>query len=287
MTLKSDLIEKVRRLEWLFWRIQTYPFETFDEAVYSTFKERVSSFLSQAISLRDSVLSAPFPVRFHVITAKQTEGISYYWLQWKVGQILHYGFDYANHPFIGLTLEEAADLLVNMAKRLAEIVERKWAMIVGVLVVYIDNFSFVLYEDWYYTVYVKTPLEWLKPWEIDKWGKSYSVKHRTLIFLATMEIADLHIAGYTFVPLTPEEIEARKTYGRILKRWRTKKLDPEDLISVELIERGADYLIWKVDLGRISDRIEYPPRFSKEKFKQIVRRADRLYRIEFFRIVRR
>ncbi|HDH44500.1 MAG TPA: hypothetical protein ENG66_03800 [Thermococcus sp.] len=144
---------------------------------------------------------------------------------------------------------EAPEWVWRTIKRRAVVVVKRE------LTVSIKEFTFLLREDWNYKVIVRTPLEWLRPWEVDKWGKEYSVKVRAIMLLQTFAVAPNYFAGYSWEMLSPEEIKRRMQYGRLPARWRTMRLDPYDLIVVRKISEDETGITWEVDFTAFKDKL--------------------------------
>lgn len=153
--------------------------------------------------------------------------------------------------------------LYNLMKRLFGIIQREGiitledyesildfftpAPVPKELIVEINGFKFRVKKDWKYKVLVETPSgSWLKDWQVSMFGDDYSVKHRTIMFLETMGVADRYFAGYRWVRLSEEAIRKRLEAGRVLKVWRTMQYDPNNRIDVR--EIGVN--LWEVDFSR-------------------------------------
>lgn len=121
----------------------------------------------------------------------------------------------------------------------------------------IGDFIFIVKRDWDYKIEVITPLEWIQPWQSDRFGEDYSVKHRTIMFLQSFGMAPNYFAGFRWENLTEEEIARRIRENRAVpQRKRTMILDPNDLISVRETETTRIRRVWEVDFTRIRGRIE-------------------------------
>jgi len=279
MTLKAELIEYARDLERMAWRIQTYPFELFDEAVYSEFKERIEKLRVRGSSLLERVKKAPARVKFHVLSEEQLKDVPFYWLEWRVNRTIYRGRDYVKHPFVGLELISAVELSLRIVERLEEIVEERYVKIVRVMRVRIEEFEFILSSKWNYKLRVITPTSWIENWQVDRWGKAYSVKHRSIMFLQTFKLAPNYFAGYRWYPLTPRELELRARVGRIPVRKRTMKFDPEELIKVRKVRERKGKIYWEVDFSRVRDRLWVGKEFSLEEWFDLVKSVRGIYPI--------
>jgi len=148
-----------------------------------------------------------------------------------------------------------ADFKLEWARRR---IVRKIRVKVRVLRIQVKNFVFEMNENWGYKIKVITPIEWKHGWQVDIWGKEYSVKHRAIILLQTLEIARNYFAGYRFVnyrelgDLGEELMKRHLEQGRELVVWRTMKFDPEDRITVTRLGQLNDRLEWEVDFSNFS-----------------------------------
>jgi len=120
----------------------------------------------------------------------------------------------------------------------------------------IPPFTFYLKSDWKYKLYVLTPKSWIdRSWQSDLFGKSYSVKHRAIIFLQTFELAPSYFAGYTFFDYPESVKRKRRAVRRVPSRWRTMRFDPNNLISVRRIGRKDDMIKWEVDFSTFASEL--------------------------------
>ena len=113
----------------------------------------------------------------------------------------------------------------------------------------VKNFVFEVEPDWDYKLRVFTPKEWIEKWESKRFGKAYSVKHRSVVFLQTLGLAVNYFTGYKFVKLTEEEKKRRIKNNRILKVWRTLVFDPENKVKVIKVGTKKGVTEWVVDFS--------------------------------------
>ena len=121
------------------------------------------------------------------------------------------------------------------------------------IVIKVDRFYFTLRRDWDYTIEVETPIEWKPRLGVMIGDYNYAVKLRAITLCYTFGIAKSYSFGYTWKPMSPEEIESYEKSGNPLpQRLRRMIHDPRNLIVVREVRRVGGRRFWIVDFSNFS-----------------------------------
>jgi len=249
---------------------------------FNVWKKEVSDLHTDVMYLSFKISKAPPVVKYHRITEEQAKGQPFYFFIWRAGGRIYRGSEFVRHPFVGLTLDEAIGLLENIVLTLDDYVDQKYIVKVGAVSVLIDEFRFVLTRNWNYRILVVSPTEWIKSWQIDKWGKEYSIKHRAIMFVQTIKLAPNYFVPIRWIPMTPEEIMLRMREGIHLQRWRSLMYDPQGLIVVRKIAETSSKIYWEVDFSAVKDKFYVSDVIPRDVFVDLIKNVIGRYHIQVY-----